>query len=69
MNENEALDESTMVSVGEACTELAMHWVDFFRQTRCGVTYLVDRDSNQIIATVDNDDMVHSADVMKFLGY
>ena len=69
MDENEALDEATMVSVGEACTELAMHSVDYFRAVRCGVDCLIDIVTNDTIATVDTDDLVHSADVMKYLGY
>ena len=69
MDENEALDEATMVSVGEACTELAMHSEEYFRAVRCGVICLVDRQTNDTIATVDTDGLVHSADVMKYLGY
>ena len=69
MSENEALDEATMVSVGEAGTELALHEVDYFVAVRCGVRCLIDIVTNDTIATVDTNGCVHSAEIMHYLGY
>ena len=69
MSENEALDEATLVSVGEACTELALHSVEYFVAVRCGVRCLIDIATNDTIAAVDTNGCVHSADVMHYLGY
>lgn len=70
MNYLDAMDETTLVTVDEAMAELSRHDCDSWSvEVRCGTRCLVDQTTGQTFASVDDDGMVHSADVLAWLGY
>ena len=73
MTLDDAMDDSTLVTVDEAVAEIESHdhkqGLDFDVVVINGHRSIRDLDLAETIASIDDDGMAHSADIMGWLGY
>ena len=69
MNEQEALDESTMATLDEAKLELVKHGFKPVNRADMLMVEGYQDEPNEFVATVFRDGDVQTSQVMKWLGY
>lgn len=67
MNENDALDETTMVRWQDAIDEIKRHGLTAWKQD--DMIHVEDEEREPWIVVKVVDNMVETAPIMKFLGY